>query len=298
MSWRAEYRASLKMIEVEEFFDLIFYRPLAFLVVKTIARTSLTPNQVTLIAMVVGIVAGVCFAVGTPGAWIAAALLLVVYDVLDCADGQLARLKNNGTRIGRILDGFIDYIVSVAAYVGIGIGFASASDQPLFWWVMLVAAGASYAVHAVLVDYYRNRFLDVVLQRRSTFDADIAAFEQDYARMQREGGHMVERLLIAVYLVYSRVQRRMTSGDRPHGHLATADPTTYYHRNRVVLRFWLLLGPTTQITVLVICALIGRFDVYVFGLVIVGNLWALVLLPFQRRIDRQLKTRHAVEIVE
>lgn len=298
MSWRDEYRASLKMVEVEELLDLLFYRPLAFLFVKAIARTSLTPNQVTLIAMVVGVAAGVCFASGSHAAWIAAAILLVVYDVLDCADGQLARLKNTGTRIGRILDGFIDYIVSVAAYIGIGIGFASASDRPLFWWMMLLAAGASYAMHAVLVDYFRNRFLDVVLRRRSTFDAEITAFEHERARMQRESGHGIERFLIAAYLAYSRVQRRITSRGGQPGRLSSVDPHTYYQRNRVLLRFWLLLGPTTQITFLVICALIGRIDVYVFGLVIVGNLWALALLPFQSRINRQLHASEGVEIVE
>lgn len=298
MSWRAEYRSSLKMIEVEELFDLILYRPLAFLFVKAIYRTSLTPNQVTLIAMAVGVAAGVCFASGTPAALIAAGSLLVVYDVLDCADGQLARLKKNGTRIGRILDGFIDYIVSVAAYLGIGIGFANASDSPLFWWLMLAAAGASYAVHAALVDYYRNRFLDVVLRRPSTFEEDIAAFEAERAQMRCEGGHAVERLLIAVYLGYSRLQRRITAGGSGHGHLAETDPKIYYDRNRVMLRFWLLLGPTSQITFLVLCAFLGRMDVYVYGLVIAGNLWALLLYPFQTRINHALKSVPSLEVTE
>ena len=40
MSLRAQYLASLKMREVEEFFDLVFYRPLAFLFVKAIYRTA------------------------------------------------------------------------------------------------------------------------------------------------------------------------------------------------------------------------------------------------------------------
>ncbi|MDT8324097.1 MAG: CDP-alcohol phosphatidyltransferase family protein, partial [Bacteroidota bacterium] len=119
-----EYLSSLKMKEVEEFFDLVFYRPLAFLFVKAIYGTSLTPNQITLLSMLCGVLGGVAFGIGGTTALLAAAALLVVYDVLDCSDGQLARLKQNGTRIGRILDGVADYVVATAVYLGMGFGFA------------------------------------------------------------------------------------------------------------------------------------------------------------------------------
>lgn len=289
MSLRREFLASLKMREVEEFFDLWFYRPLAFLFVKAVYPTNLTPNQITYMSMLLGVIGGICFGVGTPAAIIAGAILLVIYDILDCSDGQLARLKKNGTRIGRILDGVSDYIVDVTVYVGIGISFAGTSEDPTFWWMLLVGAGISNVVHAILVDYYRNRFLDVVLQRTSTFEEDLAAFEIERKEMQRKGGHWFERILIAVYVGYSRLQSRITSGNQEHSHLAVAVPEEYYRRNRIIIRLWLLLGPTTQITFLVTCALINRFDIYIYGLLIVGNLWALLLYPFQSRINHQLK---------
>jgi phosphatidylglycerophosphate synthase len=285
-----QYRASLKMREVEEFFDLVFYRPLAFLFVKAIYNTELTPNQITVISMLLGVLGGVGFAIGTPTALIIAAVLLVVYDVLDCSDGQLARLKKNGTRIGRILDGVSDYVVDVSVYIGIGIGFANASDDPGFWWLMLVAAGLSNGVHAMLVDYYRNRFLDVVLQRVSTFEEDLEAFEEERREMRRRGGSWFERAIISIYVGYSRLQRRLTSGTKEHSHLADADPKEYYRRNRVIIRLWLLLGPTTQITFLVVCALFNRLDIYIYGLVIAWNLWALLLYPFQAFINHKLKS--------
>ena len=48
------------MVEVEEFFDLVFYRPLAYLLVKSIYRTRITPNQVTWLALLIGFI-------GAPG---------------------------------------------------------------------------------------------------------------------------------------------------------------------------------------------------------------------------------------
>ena len=51
----AEYKQGLKSVAVEELFDLVFYRPLAFLFVKLVYRTGVTPNQLTLLSMVFGV---------------------------------------------------------------------------------------------------------------------------------------------------------------------------------------------------------------------------------------------------
>jgi hypothetical protein len=285
VKWYDEYRASLKMLEVEEYFDLLFYRPLAFLLVKAVYPTSITPNQLTIIAMIIGLIAGVMFGIGTPGMLIIAAVLLVLYDIIDCSDGMLARLKKNGTRTGRILDGTADYIVSAAAYLGIGISFASSMANPVLWWILLLLAAVSNSVHAILVDYYRNRFLDIVLKRLSTFEEDLQSFEEEAAEMKREGGHYFDRLIIAIYLNYSQLQRRLTSGQKEHAFLSQVDPDEYYRRNSVIIRLWLFLGPTTQITFLVVCAILNRLDIYIIGLLAVGNLWALILYFFQNHIN-------------
>ena len=54
-----EYKNSLKAIEIEEILDLVFYRPLAFFFVKLIYKTNITPNQLTLAAMFIGLIGDV-----------------------------------------------------------------------------------------------------------------------------------------------------------------------------------------------------------------------------------------------
>ena len=61
-------------------------------------------------------------------------------NVFDCADGQLARLKKNGTRVGRIIDGLIDYVTAVATFTGIGIALSFNPEFGPKYWI-LVAAG-------------------------------------------------------------------------------------------------------------------------------------------------------------
>ena len=122
MSIVSDYKASLKNTQVEEILDLLIFRPLAFLLVKVLYHTSLTPNQISLLAMLTGIISGYFFAQGTQTDFLIGGLLYSLSNVIDCCDGMIARLKKNGSSVGRIVDGVVDYIVSIAVYVGLAIG--------------------------------------------------------------------------------------------------------------------------------------------------------------------------------
>ena len=132
MSLYTEYKKSLKMLEVEEVLDLIIFRPPAFLLVKLIYQTSITPNQITWVSLFFGIFGAFLITFGTATAFILAAICFIIYNILDCSDGQLARLQSSGTLTGRIVDGFADYIVAVTSYLAIGVGYASNTNDPFF----------------------------------------------------------------------------------------------------------------------------------------------------------------------
>src|ERR1051325_8384328 len=142
-----EYKRSLKMPEAEEVFDLVFYRPIAFVFVKAIYRLPITPNQVTGLSLIAGLISAWYFSAGTPAALAAAAVWYAVANVLDCSDGQLARLQKSGSLMGRVVDGVVDYISSVAIFLGIGIGGGQ------MWW-LVVLGGVSSALHAIMFDQY------------------------------------------------------------------------------------------------------------------------------------------------
>ena len=108
------------MAEVEEAIDLFFYRPIAFLLVKSIYRTNITPDHLTLGAIILGLTGGFFYAFGLQQTSIIGAIFYILFVILDCSDGQLARLKKNGTKIGRLLDGIADYIVVSGYLCGIG----------------------------------------------------------------------------------------------------------------------------------------------------------------------------------
>jgi hypothetical protein len=244
MSWLQEYKSSLKLKEVEEVFDLIFYRPLAFIFVKLIFRSSITPNQITIYALIIGMIGGALYLFNTHFYLITAAVLLIIYDVLDCSDGQLARLKQNGTLIGRILDGVADYFVTITIYIGIGFGFASNSESPIIYWILVALAGISNAVHSIALDYYRNRFLDYALNRDSLLGENLIEFENEYYKLKNEGGNYFNRIIIWIYLKYSKLQLKFSksSVETENKEYARND---FLIKHKTIMHLWTYIGPST-----------------------------------------------------
>src|SRR6185436_17417851 len=148
---------------------------------------------------------------GLPHGFMLGAIFFMLYNIFDCSDGQLARLKNNGTHAGRIIDGIADYIATGAVFIGIGIGFANHQDDPAYWWLLIVLIGLSSVVQAVLVDFYRNRFMDYVLQRKSTFDEELDSYRQEYNALKNQKNKWLDRIIIDIYLKYSGFQKKLTS---------------------------------------------------------------------------------------
>ncbi|TAK56730.1 MAG: CDP-alcohol phosphatidyltransferase family protein, partial [Bacteroidetes bacterium] len=176
------YRRSLKMPAAEEFFDLIFYRPAAYLCVLGFAKTPVTPNQITILSLIAGCIAAYELSFGTYGAYIAAGICYATANILDCADGQLARIKKNGTPLGRLVDGIADYISSIAIFLGIGFGLGTAGTSQ--WW-LVVAAGVSSALHAIKFDDVQGRFIAIVKDEKGFTSSEIEKYKTNIAQLQR-----------------------------------------------------------------------------------------------------------------
>jgi phosphatidylglycerophosphate synthase len=82
-------------------------------------RMPLTPNQVTLIAFAIGLLAAHYFARGGWLSSVVGALLLQWSAVIDCCDGEVARLKFLESTSGYYLDIACDNMVHVAVFAGI-----------------------------------------------------------------------------------------------------------------------------------------------------------------------------------
>src|SRR6185436_6054263 len=85
--------------DLEEPADRHIHRPLARQLVRRLAATPITPNQVTLLSGASGVLAAAFVAASQtrPSFRAIAAVLLLASASLDCADGQLARLRGHSS---------------------------------------------------------------------------------------------------------------------------------------------------------------------------------------------------------
>lgn len=97
---KEDYQRSLKSMDTEEHIDLAFYRPIGFMWARLAARFGVSPNAITIAAIFLGIGAGILFYFPELRLNVIGMLLLVWANSFDSADGQLARLKKQYSRIG------------------------------------------------------------------------------------------------------------------------------------------------------------------------------------------------------
>lgn len=97
------------LTEKDKFWTRRISRPLSSIIVYLIKNTAITPNQITISSYLITIISGFVFVFcRTYGGLIAATLIYQLAFVLDCADGQLARIKNIQSKIGDSLDSLFD----------------------------------------------------------------------------------------------------------------------------------------------------------------------------------------------
>src|SRR6059036_1099538 len=112
---------------LEGFVDRHFNRRCSRWITRWLLRTPLTPNGVTVLATAVGVLASVAFGVGGYAGGVIGAILFQLSTILDCCDGEVARLKFMESAFGEQLDVVLDNVVHIALYAGIA--WASYEDN-------------------------------------------------------------------------------------------------------------------------------------------------------------------------
>src|SRR6185503_12817854 len=92
-------------------------RPPGAVVVYVLRNTRITPNQITFMSAFVAAGACAMFALLLGWEWLIAAALVFEFSfVLDCADGQLARLRKVASPVGHLLDFLMDELKAMLLF--------------------------------------------------------------------------------------------------------------------------------------------------------------------------------------
>lgn len=230
------FSATLKSTETEDWLDLHVIRPFCYYCALAFARFDVHPNTVTIWSMFIGAASAVFFGCGSfyySGWWglgmnLIGILLLMIADIFDCTDGQLARMTGKKSRLGRILDGVAGFAWFVPIYHLLVYRFYLHHELEFQWlgiedtpqntliaviivYILGIISGiAGLAGQQRLADYYIQVHL-FFLKGEKGSELDNSKRQQEiYDAMTPEQNSWAERYFQKSYIDYTRKQEKAT----------------------------------------------------------------------------------------
>ena len=235
--WDGYFR-SLKPLEVEEPIDVWVHRPPAYVLARLLLRTPVSPNMVTLGSIALGCAAGVAIFGDFHGHLPLAGVLIFSSAVLDCADGQLARLRKSSSAFGRMLDGVADLVVS-SVVVGGGAWLVLRKFQEPLWLlgvalVLTVLTILTGSFHTTMYDHFKNVFLRLTHPSYREGE-ELETAEQRY-RAERAKHSRFMQLMWGIYFFYVRSQHDYAQKFDPYTQRLIEQAGEYDERRATIYR--------------------------------------------------------------
>ena len=228
-------KQTLKSSETEDWLDLHVIRPFCYYCALAFAKLDIHPNTVTIWSMIVGAASAFFFACGSfyySGVWglcmnIIGIVLLMIADIFDCTDGQLARMTGKKSRLGRILDGVAGFAWFIPLYVLLVwrfyqhhtiefnlLGIEDNEQNVLIATAVVFALGLYSGIVGLagqqrLADYYIQVHL-FFLKGEKGSELDNSVRQQEIYDQMGPDTPGVERMFQKSYIGYTQKQERRT----------------------------------------------------------------------------------------
>lgn len=207
---------SIKSKDTEEWLDMCFNRPIGLLMALAGKRLGIHPTAITAVSIVLGIAAAWMFYHTDLEHNIYGVLLLMAANFCDSADGQLARLADKKTLVGRVLDGFAGDIWFFSIYFAM---CCRLTWQPMpgtdtvwgLWiWVLAFVAGVlCHSPQSSLADYYRQIHL-LFLKGKEGSELDTYAAQRAIFDKLPKRSPLIAKMFYFNYANYCKSQERRT----------------------------------------------------------------------------------------
>lgn len=275
---RYSYDRSVKSNVSDEIINVYAIRPLAGMLVRILYITPVTPNQTTIAATVAGIAAAALFFANTPTATVLAGVCILLKDVLDSADGQLARAKKMSSRAGRFLDSIGDFVVNLLVFAAIGFVLTRASGNP-FYLLLALLGFVGITLRVTYHVFYQTSFLH--LQQRYTTNRITEGVRSE--DLQSDGATLLlQRLFQVLYGRQDKLMVRLDAWCRRPG--ASTFRETDWFADRIGLRLSGFLGMGTELFLLAACSVMDQVALYLYGNLVVMNVLLLTSIWYRRRV--------------
>ena len=281
--------------ELQDPLNFYFYHPLARRLARLLVPTPVTPNMVSVMSAVCLCAAAACFVgLAWPENAFAGLFFMLLWHVVDGADGDLARMTGRASATGELVDGVCDYFGNTVMYFAFAF---QADDSWGAWaWTLAVAAGASHVLQTNHAETQRRLYLwrayGVPWLRNAQAEAD-AVFDRQSWFTRYFGFWAVGYLWLSERMTpgANPIDRALAAAERDPDELARI---RYMVRESYTPTMWLpmLLGANPK-TFLIAGAILAGSPVWYF-LAMIGPVNLILLLSIVH--FRRLGTRTAARV--
>jgi phosphatidylglycerophosphate synthase len=252
----------------DELINIYLLRPIAALIVWLLYPTSITPNQVTLFAIVLGGTSAYCYLMNTPVMIALAGALILAKDIFDDADGQLARAKEMYSRRGRFLDSIGDFAVDAVVFGAITyVVYLESGSMIAVLLGILSLAGITLRVSYHV--FYQVSFLHL----EGSYKLNRIA--EEITEEDRRGDPVALQLQRIFVLIYGWQDRLMYRLDRwCMGGDLREELLVVWYSDRFALRLSGLMGFGTELALLAVCSWLNRLQSYLYlNVFLMNGIW-------------------------
>ena len=277
-----DFRKMEKLPESFRFFDVNewWYFPNRW-AVRLLYPLPISANQLTMLALGMGLVAAAFYVSSAETALVWGAVFLYGKLFLDNIDGNLARLRGEESRLGRFLDSFSDFVVSVLVYGAITLRMAQDSSNPGFIWMLGFMALISSLLQCSYWVYYYVSYTDWVgSYQKNRPDETVTKKDRKAAESGEMSGvvYFLQRFHNIVYGWQDALIAALDSLSREAADYRENEE----HQKRWVAdkKFLTRMGPLcvcTNTMLLVVLSLLNQLELFLVLVVFVANGYLLAL---------------------
>jgi CDP-alcohol phosphatidyltransferase len=292
-----EFKSSIKSPDTEEKLDLVLYRPAGFAIAKFANVLSMTPTMLSIIGLYCGLLASYYYLqYQNNSAIIIAGFYLILSGIFDSADGQLARISNQSTNIGIVLDGLCDSIVTIAVYATCAWPFIL--NESYFYVVIVCIALYLHSFQCAILDFYHREYLYFGYGKTENDTYWNPGINDGIQNIEKSEG--LDKTMNILRLTWIRKQQLLTSRTdwqrkAMHDFLLSgtiaekeAFMKAYKRNNLWLLPFWRLIGVNAHTILIIVFMFFHRFDIYLIFDLVIFNLVILAVGFMQKKADQKL----------
>lgn len=127
------------------------YSKLAKLLTPYFLKTNLTPNQITIISGIFGVLGALMLIHNQHVYLIISAIFIQLYAILDLVDGDVARIKNLQSNFGMWLDIFFDKLIDFLLIFSIAIGIYLETSEVIYLIIGISLMGVVFFNQFIMV---------------------------------------------------------------------------------------------------------------------------------------------------